>query len=131
MSQVIFVHGHVRSDESARKENFGHNTLRCCLRHVITVLLLSDRCCCCCHCRCYRCHHHCHHVVAVVIIIVASSSSSSLSLPSRRRCCCCCHYHVIAVIAINAYSFRQYMNNIVRAYRNQAVDLIGICRLFS
>src|SRR6267142_6427406 len=104
----------------------------CRLRHIVTMLLLlSHRCCCCCHCRCYRCHHHCHHVVAVVIIIVASSSSSSLSLPSRRRCCCCCHYHVIAVIAINAYSFRQYINNIVRAYRNQAVDLIGICRLFS
>src|SRR6267142_1239344 len=26
MSQVIFVHGHVRFDESARKENFGRNT---------------------------------------------------------------------------------------------------------
>src|SRR6266850_7817862 len=25
MSQVIFVHGHVWSDESARKENFGRN----------------------------------------------------------------------------------------------------------
>src|SRR6266850_5568203 len=94
------------------------------------LLLLSHCCCCCCHCRCCCCHHHCHHVVAVVIVIVASSSSSSLSLPSCHHCCCC-RYHVIAVVAINAYSFRQYMNDIVRAYQNQVVDLIGICQLFS
>ena len=31
----------------------------------------------------------------------------------------------------DAYSFRQYMNDIGGAYRNQAVELIGICRLFS
>src|SRR6267142_1829102 len=108
---------------------------QCRLRHVVTMLLLLSHrhchCRCqCCRCQCCRCHHHCHHVVTVVIVIIASSSSSSSSLPLR-HCCCCCRYHVIAVIAINAYSFCQYMNDIVRAYRNQTVDLIGICRLFS
>lgn len=29
------------------------------------------------------------------------------------------------------YSFREYMNDIGGAYRNQAMELIGICRLFS
>ena len=29
------------------------------------------------------------------------------------------------------YSYRKYMNDFGRAYRNQAMELIGICRLFS
>ena len=31
----------------------------------------------------------------------------------------------------DSYSFRKYMNDIGGAYRNQAMELIGICRLFS
>ena len=31
----------------------------------------------------------------------------------------------------DTYSFRKYMNDIGGAYRNQAMELIGICRLFS
>jgi len=120
-------------------------SLQCCLHHRIMAMssLLSR----------HRHLRHCivavsssshrHYVVVVVVtvgvvtvIVIAimlsllSLSLSLLSLPSH-RCCCCCRYCVIAVVAINAYSFRQYMNNIVRAYRNQVVDLIGICRLFS
>jgi len=99
------------------------------LHCVATVLLLlSHRYCCHCCCQCCHCHHHCHHIVTV--IVVALSQLLSSSLPSHRRYCCCCHC-VIAVVAINAYSFCQYMNNIVRAYQNQGVDLIGICQLFS
>src|SRR6266850_5361624 len=50
MSQAIFVHGHVWSDESARKKNFGRNTTpsseTCCHRsfsieQVITVVAVS------------------------------------------------------------------------------------------
>jgi hypothetical protein len=31
----------------------------------------------------------------------------------------------------DSYSFRKYMNDIGKAYRNQAMELIAICRLFS
>src|SRR6266850_4954935 len=50
MSQAIFVHGHVRSDESARKENFGRNTTpsseTCChgsfmVQKVLTVVAVG------------------------------------------------------------------------------------------
>src|SRR6266850_4934995 len=45
MSQAIFVHGHVRSDESARKENFGRNTTpsseTCCHRSFMVQKVLA------------------------------------------------------------------------------------------
>lgn len=34
-------------------------------------------------------------------------------------------------VTFDPYSFRKYMNDIGGAYRNQAMELISICRLFS